>query len=190
MPSPELSHFFAVLRTGDEQAVEQLLLQLDPILRRLIHLRLLDGRLRHLIDTADIVQSLLKNFLSQTEQGSSLVQKAGGLPAYLAAAVRYKILTKMRQERRREGALPDDCEPVSPEQPAVQEVEGEDLRQAIRARLSAKNCLLFDLRTQGLSWAQIAEQVGGNPDALRMRLRRTVAAVLGDLGHAELSRAQ
>jgi RNA polymerase sigma factor (sigma-70 family) len=182
--------FFAVLRSGDAQAVEQLLLRLDPILRKLIHLRQIDGRLRSLIDTADIVQSLLKNFLSQTEQGSPLVQEAGGLRAYFAAAVRYKILAKLRQERRRQGSLPNDSEPVSPEPPVTQGVEDEDLREAIRLRLSPRNRLLFDLRTEGLTWAQVAEQVGGNPDALRMGLRRTVCALLAELGHAELRHAE
>src|SRR5262249_7044817 len=41
MPSPELSEFLSVLRSGDQQAIQNLLRQLDPFLRSVIHLRLI-----------------------------------------------------------------------------------------------------------------------------------------------------
>jgi hypothetical protein len=69
MATPELSDFFAVLRSGDGQAVELLLRQLDPILRRIIRLRLTDGWLRRLMDTTDIFQSLLKELSVPGREG-------------------------------------------------------------------------------------------------------------------------
>ena len=44
MPTPELQEFFAKIQGGDEGAVEAMLQELDPFLRRVIRLRLLDGR--------------------------------------------------------------------------------------------------------------------------------------------------
>jgi DNA-directed RNA polymerase specialized sigma24 family protein len=108
---------------------------------------------------------------------------------YLAAAVRHKIQTRTRKERRHAGSLPDDLEPVSPEPQAAQQAEDQDFCQAIRARLSGEKRLLFDLKSQGLTWTEISEKIGGQPDALRMRLSRAVAAVLGELGQEELSHA-
>jgi RNA polymerase sigma factor (sigma-70 family) len=190
MATPELADFFAVLRSGDGQAVEELLRQLDPILRRIIRLRLTDGRLRRLMDTTDIVQSLLKNFLGQSATDHPAATGPDRLCAYLAAAVHHKIYTKMRKERRHAGSLPDGWEPLSPEPPLGQQVESQDLRQAVRARLAEQARRLFDLKVQGLTWAEIAEQTGGHPDALRMRLRRAVATALGELGCEELSHAR
>lgn len=190
MATPELSDFFAVLRDGDGQAVEELLRQLDPIFRRLIRLRLIDGRLRHVLDTTDIYQSLLKDFLSQKDRGPTPAGSSAGLCAYLAAAVRYKIQTRARKERRHTGGLPDEWEPVSPEPTPEQHVQDQDLRQTIRSRLAEKTRHLFDLKIQGLTWNAIAEQMGGDPDTLRMRLRRAVTTALGELSHEDLSHAR
>jgi len=186
MATPELDEFLAVLRSGDRQKVEKLFYDLDPFLRRVIHLRLVDGRLRHVLDTADIFQSLLKDFLSQEYPP---VETSAGLPAYLAAAVHYKILTRKRKERRHAGSLPEGWETVSSDRPAGQQVEDQDFSQAIRARLSEEKRMLFDLKSQGLTWSEIAAKLGGTADALRMRLSRAVATALSELGHAELSHA-
>ncbi len=186
MATPELDRFLAVLRNGDREEVGKLLGDLDPFLRRIIHLRLIDGRLRRVTDTADIFQSLLKDFMSQEHPP---VETSAGLCAYLAAAVHHKIQTRARKERRHAGSLPEDWEPICPEPPADRQVEDQDFTQAIRARLSGGKRLLFDLKSQGLTWIEIAGRVGGQPDALRMRLNRAVATVLNELGHKELSHA-
>jgi RNA polymerase sigma factor (sigma-70 family) len=181
MATPELKEFLSRLRSGDRHAVEELLRELDPFLRRAIRLRLLDGRLRRVLDTTDIYQSLLKDFLSQKEREEPPESSAGGLCAYLAAAVRHKIQTRLRKERRHAGSLADGWEAVSPEPGANRQVEEEDFRQVVRDRLSAQNRPLFDLKTQGNTWAEIAEQLGARSDTLRMRLRRAVVTALGEL---------
>src|SRR5260370_17420448 len=108
MATPELDRFLAVLRKGDREEVDKLLGDLDPFLRRIIHLRLIDGRLRRIADTADIFQSLLKDFMSQEHPP---VETSAGLSAYLAAAVHHKIQTRMRTERRPAGRLPQNRAP-------------------------------------------------------------------------------
>jgi hypothetical protein len=62
MPTPELQEFFALIQGGDEAAVEAVLQEMDPFRRRVIRMRLLDGRPRprRAVDTTDILQSLLK----------------------------------------------------------------------------------------------------------------------------------
>jgi DNA-directed RNA polymerase specialized sigma24 family protein len=182
MASAELVEFFDTLQNGDEQAVEAMLRELDPFLRRIIRLRLVDGRLRRILDTMDIFDSLLKDFLVRKESRSESDAPAGGLRAYLAAAVHHKIETRARKERRHAGSLPGGWEIADPDAAPTGRLEAEDLRQAIRARLSADAQPLFDLKTQGLGWNQIAGRLGGSPDALRMRLTRAVAAALADLG--------
>jgi DNA-directed RNA polymerase specialized sigma24 family protein len=182
MPTPELQEFLALIQRGDERAVEALLQEMDPFLRRVIHLRLLDGRLRHAVDTTDILQSLIKDFLRQPSVGEPAETSSAELCAYLAAAVRYKVQTRLRKERRHAGSLPEEWEPASPEPDVGQRVEDHDFAAAIRGRLGESVRLLFDLKAQGLTWHEVAAQLGGRADALRMRLNRAVAAVLTELG--------
>jgi DNA-directed RNA polymerase specialized sigma24 family protein len=188
MASRELQEFFAALRSGDPQTVDSLLNRLDPSLRRIIRARLQDARARRIADTSDIFQSLLKDFLFQRENQQSPSDSSAGLYAYLAAAACHKVQAKLRKERRHVGSLADDFEPVSQEPAADERLEQRDFIEAVRGRLSEKTRGLLDLELQGLTWAEISAIVGGNPDTLRMRLRRGIASVLCELGEEELSR--
>jgi hypothetical protein len=51
MPTPELQEFFAKIQGGDEGAVEAMPREMDPFLRRVIRMPLLNGRLRRAVDT-------------------------------------------------------------------------------------------------------------------------------------------
>jgi DNA-directed RNA polymerase specialized sigma24 family protein len=144
-------------------------------------MRLIDGRLQHILDTGDIFQSLLRDFLAREKPQEVSSQSAGELRAYFAAAVRYKINTKARKERRRAGSLSAEETPISSESPVPQQLEDQDFLDAVRARLPNHQRLLLELRNDGLTWPEIGEQVGGNPDALRIGLTRAVAAVLSQL---------
>jgi hypothetical protein len=59
---------------------------------------------------------------------------------------------------------------------------GRELLEAVRARLSDEERRLADLRGQGMTWPEIAEQVGGNAVALRKQLTRALDRVAEDLG--------
>ena len=85
MSDAEFQNFLEILRNGDAEAVDRLLAACDPFLRRAIRRRLFDGRARRIVDTSDILQSLLKDFLSRerTENAAVTPQR---LCAYLAAA--------------------------------------------------------------------------------------------------------
>jgi len=185
MASRELQEFFAALRSGDPQTVEPLLNRLDPSLRRIIRSRLKDARLRSVADTSDIFQSLLKDFLFQQESPRSPSEPSAGIFAYLAAAACHKIQAKRRKEGRHVAGLADNFEPVSPEPSPTQRLEDRDFAEAVRDRLGEDRRRLFDLAVQGLAWTEISAIVGGNPDALRMRLRRGIASVLSELGEEE-----
>jgi DNA-directed RNA polymerase specialized sigma24 family protein len=181
MPTPELQEFFAKIQGSDEAAVQAMLQEMDPFLRRVIRMRLLDGRLRRTVDTTDILQSLLKDFLRQPAAGDPAETSSAKLCAYLAAAVRHKVQTKWRKERRHAGSLPEECEPASPEPDVGKHVDDQDFAAAIRSRLDESARLLFDLRAHGLTWQEVAAKVSGRADALRMRLNRSVAVALTEL---------
>jgi DNA-directed RNA polymerase specialized sigma24 family protein len=181
--------FVEILRNGDAEAVDRLLADLDPFLRRAIRMRLCDRRTRRVVDTSDILQSLLKDYLSRegTDAGAASSRR---LHAYLTAAAKYKIGSKTRKERRRTADFDDVLEPVSPEPTPSRQAEDRDFINAVRSRLDEGNRRLFDLSQQGRTWRQIAIEVGGNPDTLRIQLRRSVAAALAEIRGGESIHAE
>lgn len=182
MPKPDLPRFLAMLRSRDADEVAQLLSQYEPIIRQAIHLRLLSGRLQHLVETADIFQSLVLDFLTQQPRAAT---GPGDLHAYLARAVRNKVLARLRKEHRRAGEVKETYDRVSPGPSAEWLVEARDTLRAIRDRLPMQERHLLDLLGQGFSWPAIAAQVGGSPDALRMRLNRAIASIRTQMEQGE-----
>src|SRR5437870_3473858 len=142
MPAPEFSEFLAVLRNGERESIEVLLREIDPFLRRAIRLGLIRGRLRRAVDTTDILQSLLKDFLSQKQGAPPPAAASGGLYAYLAAAVRKKVGMKMRRERRQPESLREKWDKVSEDTSPARHLEARDQCAAIRARLPEDKRLL------------------------------------------------
>lgn len=70
----EGSSFFDLIRrarAGEEEAVAELVRHYEPYIRRAAHIRLRDIRLRRLLDSTDIVQSVLKKLSSRPWTGSS-----------------------------------------------------------------------------------------------------------------------
>src|SRR5262249_6934756 len=61
-------------------------------------------------------------------------------------------------------------------------VAGKELLERVRELLTAEERQLADLRSDGLSWADIASQVGGTPQARRMQLSRAMDRVSQALG--------
>jgi RNA polymerase sigma factor (sigma-70 family) len=191
MSSPEVQHFLDTLRTGDAHAVEELLRHIDPFLRRVIRQRLIDGRLRRVVDTTDVFHSVVKDFLARPRPESAggtsdrtPSPSSGALDAYLAAAVRHKIQTRSRKEKRNAGSLQPEWDPASPGPSPSRVIQERDFNAAIHARLSEDKQRLYDLKSHGLTWDEIAERVGGQADALRMRLTRAIAAILRELDGA------
>jgi RNA polymerase sigma factor (sigma-70 family) len=178
----KLADFLAVLRGSDPQLIDDLMRRIDPFLRRVIRLRLLDGRVRHAVDTTDILQSLLKDFLRRKGVEASSTSEPFALEAWLAAGVRNKVVSRLRKERRHAGNLLADLDLASCARSPEQQAEDREFIQALRGRLSAAEDRLFDLRSQGLAWGEIAAATGNTSDGVRMRLRRAITRVLGELG--------
>jgi DNA-directed RNA polymerase specialized sigma24 family protein len=186
MREMEIREFLEIVRSGDQPAVERAIAWLAPWLTRAISRRLVDCRIRRIADTADIFQSLMKDFLARkrTDLGAAKV----GLPAksYLVAAIQKKILMRLRKEGRRIGSV--DVEPLSRDGSPAPEVEGRDFVDAIRNRLREEDHWPFDQRLDGFTWREISLPMGVASDTLRMRLRRSVATAIYDLNREESKR--
>jgi RNA polymerase sigma-70 factor (ECF subfamily) len=176
------------LRVGDHEAAADLVRRFEPELRRAIRVRLTDPRLRRVVDTEDICQSILAAFFIRARVGEFDLNQPEQLLRLLTAMARNKINDKARRQnalkrdqRRNEAESPLDALEGKDAGP-LRVVMGQDLLEQVRKLLDEEECYLADQRALGKGWPEIAEQVGGRPDALRKKLSRALDRVSARLG--------
>jgi DNA-directed RNA polymerase specialized sigma24 family protein len=168
------------VRAGNAEAAEELLRIYEPAIRLVIRRRLTDRGLRRLVDSMDIVQSVLGVFFARAAAGQFELDT----PEQLRNLLVTMVLNKIRNLARRSpvSGIPEGFEPMAAGPSPSQIVSHEELLQKFRSRLSEGELRLASLRASGRSWAEIAAELHGNPDALRMKYTRALMRVLRELG--------
>ena len=184
------------LRSGDESAAAELVRRFEPEVRREIRIRfrLLDPRLRRLVDSVDVAQSVLASFLLRTAAGQFDLDAPEQLRGLLMAMARNKLGEAARRQRRRRRDLRRDQDgaadalDLAADDPSPSRLaSGRELLRMFRERLSPEENQLASLRVEGHSWAGIAALLGGTPEARRKQYSRSVDRVASELGLAEMS---
>jgi RNA polymerase sigma-70 factor (ECF subfamily) len=177
------------VRAGDDAAAAEVVQRYGAALRRAVRARLTDPTLRRLLDSMDVCQSVLASFFVRAAAGQYALDTPGQLVRLLASMARHKLLRQAERlhAARRDGRRCQEggfgtCEPADPGPQPPQLVAGRELLQQFRSRLSEEERRLADQRALGRSWADIAAAVGGNADALRIRLSRAADRVARELG--------
>jgi RNA polymerase sigma-70 factor (ECF subfamily) len=186
---PGFGELMRRVRAGDAAAAEELVRRYEPVLRRMVRVRLVDARLRRLFDASDICQSVLASFFVRAALGQYDLQKPDDLLKLLATMARNKVVDKTRHpglDRHADqgvpvAELPEQAQ-VAPGASPSQQVALQDLVEEARRRLTPDERRIQELRQHGLEWAEIAAQVGGSPEALRKRFTRAVTLVAEQLG--------
>ena len=168
------------LREGDAAARERLVARYLPRLARWAHGRLPAGA-RDLSDTQDLVQVTLVRVLSHLEGFEH--GGGGSLLGYLQQALLNVLRNEIRRSRRRgeHGELPGDLAADDAESPLAQAAGRESLQRYERAlqQLPQRQQELIVMRVElGLDNAEMAAELGGTPDGVRMALRRAVAQLV------------
>jgi RNA polymerase sigma-70 factor (ECF subfamily) len=153
-----------------------------------VRVRLRDSRLRRLIESVDICQSVFASFFVRTALGQYDLERPDQLLRLLVTIARNKLACHANRERadRRDQrritpeAVLEDC--PAPDSSPSRQVAARELVQEARKRLTTDERALLERREQGLEWAEIAAELGGSPDALRVRLARAVARITRQLG--------
>ena len=185
---PGFAEFLRRLRERDEHAARELVRCYEPAIRRAARLRLRDPLLRRVIESDDICQAVFASFFVRTAQGEYNLESPDQLLRLLATIARNKVATYASRERagRRDqrridpGVVLEEC-PASGDSPSRQ-TAAEELVQEAQRRLTPRERELLQRRTQGLEWAEIARELGGSPDGLRVRLARAFARLRRHLG--------
>jgi RNA polymerase sigma-70 factor (ECF subfamily) len=178
------------VRAGDQRAATDLVRRLEPELRRAVRVRLGDPRLRRVVDSVDICQSVLANFFVRVRLGEFDLAQPEQLLRLLLTMARNKLQDRARRQqaqkrdqRRLEGQADGDLDALAGAAPEPGRVVAcRDLLDEVRKLLSDEERLLADHRALGLEWPEIAARLGGEPCALRKKLTRALDRVTAQLG--------
>jgi RNA polymerase sigma-70 factor (ECF subfamily) len=178
-------HSFADLirrvRDQDTTAAAELVRRYEPAIRRAVRIKLVDARLRRVLDSMDICQSVLGSFFTGPALDKYELDSPEHLLKLLTNMVRNKVIDQVRRQRaeRRDhrrvvldGA--DICQFVAAEPEPGQQLAMREYYQEVRRRLTADDRLLLERREQGQHWSEIAAELGSSPEALRKRLARAL----------------
>jgi RNA polymerase sigma-70 factor (ECF subfamily) len=178
------------VQSGDPDAAAELVhhYEADIRLEVRVRLRIQDGRVRRMLDTMDITQSVLASFFAGVAAGRFAPKHPQQLLALLVTMARNKLLSQVRDQRRQrrdarrresfDAAVHDVIAEV--ESPS-QIVAGREILAEFRKRLSTEERQLADRRGSGDAWTTIANELGGTADGRRKQLERAFARILKEL---------
>lgn len=191
----EFAELIRRVRAGDEQAAADLVGKYEREVRREVRmrLRLRDTRLRRVFDSMDIVQSVLQSFFVRVAAGQYDLDAPDQLRALLVTMARVKLAEQVRlQQRQKRDVRRVEGEPVDHQVDDAagpsRVVAGKELLREVRERLSADECRMAELRSEGRTWVEIATDLGGSPDARRKQMNRAIDRVVVELGLESRSR--
>jgi hypothetical protein len=131
------------VRAGDERASVELVRRYEPAIRIAVRARLSDPRLRRLLDSMDVCQSVLANFFVRVSTGQFELDKPEQLIGLLSTMARNRVTNHALQQRaaRRDQrrVQPSDSngwDMVDPGPDPSAAVDGRDLLEAVNVRLS------------------------------------------------------
>ncbi|MEO8669705.1 MAG: sigma-70 family RNA polymerase sigma factor [Tahibacter sp.] len=186
MTSEPTEHLLQRIRAGDPAARQRLYDRYRPLLQRWAHGRL-PQYARDINDTEDLVQiSLLRALEHLTEFEA---RGPGSFLAYLRQILLNQVRLELRARRRHGRKV--DIEAIELVQSnatsAVEMLVGAERLRAYEealSRLDRRVQELIVLRLEfGLSYQQMAAEIGGTPDAIRMTLARALRGMAESLAH-------
>jgi RNA polymerase sigma-70 factor (ECF subfamily) len=180
--------FLRRIRAGDEQAAAELVRSYEAAVRLAVRMRLGDARLRRVLDSMDVCQSVLASFFVRAAAGQYDLKRPDQLVRLLVSIARNKVAYQARRHRagnrdlRRNDALDATARELVGAEPSPSRVaSGRDLLAEVRRRLTPEELRVADLRAEGREWAEIAATLGGTVEARRKQLARPLDRVTSQL---------
>lgn len=178
------AEFIRRIRAGDESAAEELVRRYEPLIRREVRLHLDDHRLARAFDSVDLSQSVLASFFARAAAGAYDLVEPAQLVRLLVTMARNKLVSKVRwqfrekRDARRVDVTSDQMETVpGHEESPSQYIAGKELLEKFCALLTAEERQISELRSENLTWDEVANRLGGTPHGRRMQLTRAIERV-------------
>lgn len=169
------------LRQGDESAAAEIVAEFESEIRRFIRFRLTSPRIRRMIESVDISQSVFARFfvdVQRREGGPATVEE---LRALLLTMARNRLLDHARRQnaekRRPRRPLSYEYETLAQivdggtDTPSQQLIQTE-LVQAVKDLMDPEELELVNARMSGQSWEELAQARGGTAESVRKRVAR------------------
>jgi RNA polymerase sigma-70 factor (ECF subfamily) len=162
------------VRQNDEAAVGELVRRYEPIVRTMVRgwLRPWEARLRKVFDSADICQSILAWFFLKGATERYDLSRPDDLRKLFLVMVRNRVFYQVRRQKKHRQVVSMTGDAPGRELPPDDVLAGRELMDAITRRLTPEEADLAHRRVQGMSWGEIAAEVGGSADGRRMQLAR------------------
>jgi RNA polymerase sigma-70 factor (ECF subfamily) len=182
---PQFADLFRRVRAGERQAAADLVRQFDPEIRRYVRLRLTDPKLSRIIDSDDILQSVLGNFFVRLIAGQYDLQGHEQLITLLVKMAQNKIVDYARKPavRRRSNSDSSVWRLLTANgQSASEIVANEEVLREIRGRLTQLEQRIVEHRGEGRSWQEVADICGGTAEGVRKAHQRALDRICEELG--------
>jgi RNA polymerase sigma factor (sigma-70 family) len=186
---PDFLDFIRRIRAGDDAAAVELVRQFEPLIRREIRSRIGDNRLNRAFDSGDVSQSVFASFFTAATEGQYELECPAQLARLLITMARNRLLSRARNERRlvrdirRVTTEPTALEQTAAKQPSPSQIVSQREQLALlKASLSDAERQIFELRSEGFSWREVATRLGGNGQSRRMQLSRGLDRLAHCLG--------
>ncbi|MEM9410587.1 MAG: ECF-type sigma factor [Planctomycetota bacterium] len=179
------------LYDGDAMAAEQIVRQHEPEIRRIVRSRLRDPKLRQVLDSIDVCQSVFGKFFLQVSLGRFKLDNPHDLVRLLTRMTTNKIVDKHRHESSQRRLIQNEHKDRHSEQKKIFSVQSEtpvesvmydELLSLAKSKLSEKELVISGLRNQGLSWLEVSRKLDESPQALRKRFERACQRLTLELG--------
>jgi RNA polymerase sigma-70 factor (ECF subfamily) len=177
------------IRAGEQEAAAELVRRYEPVIRSVVRVHLRDPRLRRVLDSTDVCQSVLATFFVRANLGQYDLDTPQNLVKLLATIARHKVTNQShkhqadRRDYRRDQILGDkEALLRSPGSGPDEQAASRELLAKVWEHLSEDERVLAEGRGRGDSWAELAAAHGGSPESLRKKLTRALDRVLHQLG--------
>lgn len=192
---PETAKFQELIqrvRERDEDAARELTVRYEKAIRRVVRIHLRDPRMRRVVDSMDVCQSVLTSFFVRTALGEYELNTPEQLISLLTTITKNKVVNQVhrlqaqRRDIRRDSELGSGSFGVLDRSPnPADEVSAKEILEKVRSGLDASERYLAEQRGLGRTWPELAEQLGATDVALRKKLTRALDRVMAELGLSE-----
>jgi len=172
----EFASLLARARQGEREALARLAEQYEPKVRVVARV-LLGPALRPYLDSLDLVQSVHRSLMIGLRGDKFELNSPENLIALAVTMIRRKAARHWRHLRRQYRGkgeeLPELLASLTSAEPdPARQAEVRDAVGHLCESLSEMERRLLEMRSQGCTTGEVAEQLGLNPIALRVRLSR------------------
>ena len=189
---PPFAELIRRVRDRDQGAAQELVRRYEGAIRRVVRIHLRDRRLRRVLDSMDICQSVLASFFVRTALGQYELDSPEQLLNLLTTITRNKLTNqahRLQAQRRdlRRDATGDEQAALVPGRASdpSEQASAKEILEKVRDRLGPEERYLAEQRALGRPWKELADELGGTDVALRKKLTRALDRVMADLGLGE-----